>query len=283
MNYFFDTEFLEGTQDRKLFGYTYGETKNTIDLISIGIIDELDRVYYAVSKEFNLREAWNRFQVDTKWKDGIGTQHKVYWIRVNVLRHIFNGFMKTEAEYEGRELRTQDIPESSFTYKNFKSLLDRYGETREKIAEEIIEFTKYRMNKIISAEGPTTGAVLYYREDGEEVEQFRGEHPGYTEIIPTNDIKFYAYYADYDWVVFCWIFGKMIDLPSGFPMYCRDLKQIMDEKAESYLDNQKTEVKHVINGWKRFTDFPTQFNLHNALEDALWNKNLYTFLQTLDL
>lgn len=37
--------------------------------------------------------------------------------------------------------------------------------------------------------------------------------------------EFWGYYADYDWVVFCWIFGKMIDLPKGFPMYCRDLKQ----------------------------------------------------------
>jgi len=43
---------------------------------------------------------------------------------------------------------------------------------------------------------------------------------------------FYAYYADYDWVVFAQLFGKMKDLPKGFPMYCKDLKQSLDEKME---------------------------------------------------
>jgi hypothetical protein len=40
--------------------------------------------------------------------------------------------------------------------------------------------------------------------------------------------EFWAYYADYDWVVLCQLFGRMVDLPRGFPMYCRDLKQEMD-------------------------------------------------------
>ena len=37
MKYFYDTEFLEGTQ-KKRFGL--GTTKPTIDLISIGIVSE---------------------------------------------------------------------------------------------------------------------------------------------------------------------------------------------------------------------------------------------------
>ena len=56
------------------------------------------------------------------------------------------------------------------------------------------------------------------------------EHHQVLSYKDETEISFYAYYADYDWVVFCWVFGKMIDLPEGFPMYCRDLKQMIDEK-----------------------------------------------------
>jgi hypothetical protein len=40
MKYFYDCEFLEGKQDKTIFGIKYGETKPTIDLISIGIVCE---------------------------------------------------------------------------------------------------------------------------------------------------------------------------------------------------------------------------------------------------
>lgn len=70
--------------------------------------------------------------------------------------------------------------------------------------------------------------------------------------------EFWGYYADYDWVVFCWIFGKMIDLPENFPMYCRDLKQLLDESGKEKIHNPDGE--------------------HNALVDALWNKDLHLHL-----
>jgi hypothetical protein len=38
--------------------------------------------------------------------------------------------------------------------------------------------------------------------------------------------EWWAYYADYDWVVLCQLFGRMVDLPPSWPMYCRDLKQL---------------------------------------------------------
>lgn len=71
--------------------------------------------------------------------------------------------------------------------------------------------------------------------------------------------EFWGYYADYDWVVFCQLFGKMIDLPSGFPMYCKDIKQLCDELGNPDLPKQE-------NGE------------HNALFDARWNKKAYEFL-----
>lgn len=72
--------------------------------------------------------------------------------------------------------------------------------------------------------------------------------------------EFYGYYCDYDWVVFCWIFGRMIDLPQFFPMYCRDLKQTLDE-----LNIRKT-----LDG-----------DNHNALDDAKATKELYYYIEEL--
>jgi hypothetical protein len=71
--------------------------------------------------------------------------------------------------------------------------------------------------------------------------------------------EFWAYYADYDWVVLCQLFGRMIDLPKGWPMYCRDLKQLADMLGKPKLPEQgKGE--------------------HHALADARWNRKSYDFL-----
>ena len=56
------------------------------------------------------------------------------------------------------------------------------------------------------------------KEIAEKIVKFAGDEP-----------EFYAYFAYYDWVVLCQIFGTMMDLPTGWPMYCRDLKQTADE------------------------------------------------------
>jgi hypothetical protein len=46
-----------------------------------------------------------------------------------------------------------------------------------------------------------------------------------------DDLKpqFWGYYCDYDWVAFCQLYGKMIELPEDWPRYCRDLKQLADD------------------------------------------------------
>lgn len=82
------------------------------------------------------------------------------------------------------------------------------------------------------------------------VRNFVGEKP-----------EFWGYYADYDWVVLCQLFGTMMDLPKGWPMYCRDIKQLCDSLGDPKLPEQgKGE--------------------HHALADALWNKSAYEFLMT---
>lgn len=103
----------------------------------------------------------------------------------------------------------------------------------------------------------------------EEVVRFvlncENENLSYEDLLAmsTNenpDHIFYAYYADYDWVVFCQLFGTMMDLPKGFPMYCRDIKQLCDELGNPKLPEQgKGE--------------------HNALEDARWNRKTYLWLR----
>jgi len=72
--------------------------------------------------------------------------------------------------------------------------------------------------------------------------------------------QFWGYYADYDWVVFCQLFGTMMDLPKGWPMYCRDIKQFCDSLGNPKLPAQSSTE-------------------HNALNDARWNKIAYEFLE----
>src|SRR3972149_4239191 len=72
MKYYIDTEFNEGFK-KPLFG----KKRHFIDLISIGIVAEDGRKYYAISNEFNYNDAddWVKENVISKlkfWKDGEG-------------------------------------------------------------------------------------------------------------------------------------------------------------------------------------------------------------------
>jgi hypothetical protein len=48
-------------------------------------------------------------------------------------------------------------------------------------------------------------------------------------VIHGKQPKFWAWYGAYDWVVFCWLFGRMIDLPEHFPMYVRDFRHVCEQ------------------------------------------------------
>ena len=62
-----DFEFLEGDIPVKIFGLNIPKwlikPNNTIQPISIGLVSSDDREYYAISKDFNLYEAWNRLEM----------------------------------------------------------------------------------------------------------------------------------------------------------------------------------------------------------------------------
>lgn len=85
----------------------------------------------------------------------------------------------------------------------------------------------------------------------EEIEWFvRDEKP-----------EFWGYFADYDWVVFCQLFGRMVDLPKGFPMFCMDLKQ--------WATQLGVDLKAAV---------PLPPNAHNAIADAMWMRAAHDYL-----
>lgn len=72
--------------------------------------------------------------------------------------------------------------------------------------------------------------------------------------------EFWAYYADYDWVVLCWLYGCMVDLPKNFPMMCMDLQQWYIQLGRPSIKPKKPTCQH------------------DALHDARWNRDLYEAL-----
>lgn len=73
--------------------------------------------------------------------------------------------------------------------------------------------------------------------------EFAGEKP-----------EFWAWYGAYDWVALCQLYGTMMDLPKDWPMFCRDLRQLIGDEQ---------------------LILPPNHNAHNALDDALWTKEAF--------
>lgn len=218
--FFYDCEFLEGTQNKTVFGLRTPFKNNvpTIDLISIGMVSELGDSYYGISKEFNLKEAWYRQDADGS-----------FWIRENVLLPIYNKLILLEP----------GLTTEPFSLSYLKDLIKDYGKTREQIAEDILMLVRTVQIKLNETLDP---------------------------------VQFFGYYSAYDHVALCWLFGKMIDLPIGFPMYTTDLKQIYDEI------NSKIPERNL----NKYPDYPVQAQdtYHDALADARWNLELFKFLNT---
>lgn len=93
-------------------------------------------------------------------------------------------------------------------------------------------------------------APIERRKIASDILAFAGEKP-----------QFWAYYADYDWVALCQLYGTMMDLPEGWPMYCRDVKQLCDDRGDPKL-------------------LPQESVEHHALADAIWTRDAWAFLQS---
>jgi hypothetical protein len=202
MKYFIDTEFIEGFH-KPLFG----KLRHFIDLISIGIVCDDGREYYAISNEFNSKDA-------DKW----------------VIHNVISKLPDRHAD----QFDSPRVRREAALWKSNAA-----------IRQDLFDFITYghHQNHLMPDGGPNLIG-----------------HDG-------SALEFYGYYADYDWVLFCSLFGRMINLPKGFPMYCRDLKQMMDEKR---LDKK----------WKK-ENCPDPEGAHDALVDAKWNKKLFDLLSTI--
>jgi hypothetical protein len=132
---------------------------------------------------------------------------------------------------------------------NPKTVMSRLWKSRKEIAQDVVLFTG----------GPST--PLNHNPYGLHWEQRDIVYK--STWLPTHEdstpIEFWAYFADYDWVALCQLYGTMMQLPPSFPMFCQDLKQLsVDVGGPTHPPDPKDE--------------------HNALADARWNRDLYTFL-----
>ncbi len=222
MRYWLDTEFIE---DGK-----------TIDLISIGIVAEDGREYYALNLDCDLSKASD-------------------WVKENVISKL----PPKQVNFEDWSISPR-IKQESRLWKE-KALIR--GEVAEFLGADCF---MHPINPV----GWNKFLYDFYAECPEWLEKTLKKIPGleprtsFKGIYKLNPNKskpeIWAYYADYDWVVFCQLFGTMTDLPKGFPMYCQDLKQWCDMLGGPKLPEQgKGE--------------------HNALEDARWNRKAWDFLQ----
>lgn len=183
MKYFYDCEFIE---DGK-----------TIDLISIGMLSEDGREYYAQNQECLFYRASD-------------------WVKQNVFPFL------------------AAFPEPHTYAPSFASPVDRLKtcwRSRAEITRELQAFC--------------------------DPEKY-------------GKPEFWGYYADYDHVALCQLFGTMMNLPKGWPMYTRDLKQWCVDIGDPTLIVESAEGKEA-------------HHEHHALSDARWNKQVWEFLNNLSL
>lgn len=94
-------------------------------------------------------------------------------------------------------------------------------------------------------------------------EQMKREILAFMDVEQYGKPELWGYYSAYDHVAFCRLFGTMMDLPKGYPMYTRDIKQLCVSLGDPRLPEQgKGE--------------------HHALADARWNKTAWEFLKGLE-
>ena len=83
-----------------------------------------------------------------------------------------------------------------------------------------------------------------------EIKEFVGESP-----------EFWAYFADYDWVLMCQLYGRMVELPKTWPFFCLDIKQYMWHFG---VTKEQMEIPNLQE--------------HDALADARWNRKAFLWM-----
>ena len=89
---------------------------------------------------------------------------------------------------------------------------------------------------------------------------------GQNAYMGKNEIELWGYYSAYDHVAFCQLFGTMMDLPKGFPMYTRDIKQWAD--TLNIISNPQLPEQ--------------EQGEHHALDDARHCRVMYEYLASFE-
>jgi hypothetical protein len=187
MRYFYDTEFIEDGR--------------TIDLISIGIVAEDGREYYAVNSDMPV----DRIE-------------RHVWLMFNVV---------------------PSLPVTNTTLRQI--------ETRRKHGENV--YPKPGMDLYLDTKSTLLRPHWLI---ANEVREF---------LLADDNPELWAWYAAYDHVALCQLWGSMVGLPDGLPMHTNDIKQECDRLGRPQLPEQPEGV-------------------HNALADARHNKVRFDYLLT---
>lgn len=184
MRIYYDTEFIEDGR--------------TIDLISIGMVADDGREYYAVSSEFDIKKlARNE------------------WLMRNV----------------------------------WPSLPQVRGDARMAILSSGIRRSQARLTWL-----------LFDRNHPDVKPRARIASEVAAFITAYDDPQLWAWYAAYDHVALSQLFGRMIDLPDGIPMWTGDLKQCAVGIGDPRVPKQAS-------------------GQHNALADARHNRVIAQFIE----
>lgn len=89
-------------------------------------------------------------------------------------------------------------------------------------------------------------------------EQIRNE---LNHFFNTEKIELWGWCSSYDHVALCQLFGTMMDLPSGYPHYIRDIQYLLDIRGVP--DEKLPEQKDIA---------------HNALNDARYIQYLWSLM-----
>ena len=85
--------------------------------------------------------------------------------------------------------------------------------------------------------------------------QIRDDVASFMDINKYGNPEIWGYYSGFDYVILSQLFGTLDDYPEGWPMYIRDIQQVIDEQNIQSLPHQPS-------------------NQHNALADARWIKEV---------
>lgn len=182
------------TPRRIYYDLEFLEDGRSIELISIGMVDDQGREYYAV----NRNALWHRIANEP-------------WLMENVIPSLPRAF-----DGAGRP-RSETCCGIDFDHPDVKPIA--------RIADEVRAF-----------------------------------------IVrdPDQPVELWAWYGAFDHVRLAWLWGRMIDLPAGVPMFTHDLRQWQSQLGSPWLPKQ-----------------PSALTAHNALDDARFNRIRWTLLNAM--